>query len=132
MCPACNSVQFRRSQRYGTRERLYSWIKFGHFPYRCHFCGTRFWLSKKIADRITEEAGQAVDVPDATDSLQMKPLAFQTSEPALRKSQFQHEPRFRLRKWVWQHTHLEVETAVLFLILGTMILAGVWIAINQI
>lgn len=128
MCPECKSVQFRRSQRHGTGERLYSWIKPGLHPYRCHNCATRFWLSKKVADDIVEGAVAT----DTANIFQMEPLVFKTADKGFRKSQFQNQSKFRLRQWVWRRTRLEVETAFMLLLLGTVVLAGVWIAIDQI
>ena len=128
MCPECNSVQFRRSQRQGTGERLYSWLKPGLSPYRCENCANRFWLSKKVADQAVVEA----IATETANVIQMEPLSFNTSDKGFRKSQFQNQPKFRLRRWVWCRTKLEVEAAFMLLLLGTGVLAAVWVAIDQI
>ena len=67
-----------------------------------------------------------------TNAIKWQPLTFEATGKALRKSQFQNQPKFLLRRWIWQHTRLEVETATLLLVLGMIVLAAVWITMDQI
>ena len=83
---------------------------------------------KKVADQAVVEA----IATETANVIQMEPLSFNTSDKGFRKSQFQNQPKFRLRPWVWRRTKLEVEAAFMLLLLGTGVLAAVWVAIDQI
>lgn len=128
MCPECKSIQVRRSHRRGTGERIYSWIWHGQCPYRCDHCGTRFWISKKIVDKMIFEAANA----DTKNVLQAEALAFKSSDKAFRKSQVRNQSKYQLRRWIWRRTRLELETVFMLLLLGTVVLVGVWISIGKI
>ena len=69
---------------------------------------------------------------DTKNALQLEPLAFKSSDKAFRKSQYRNQSKYQLRRWIWRRTRLEVETVFMLLLLGTVVVAGVWISIGNI
>ena len=128
MCPECKSIQVRRSQRRGTGERLYSWIWRGQYPYRCDHCGTRFWISKKIVDKMIGEAVSS----DTKNALKIEPLDIKSPDKVSRKSQFRNISKYNFRRWIWQQTRLEVEMLFYLLLLGTVVIVMIWYTIGEI